>query len=228
MKIQVWFIDTQKDFINDGGALQVPGAPTIVENLKRLNEASKRITRVFTQDLHHETDVELSKTPDFKTTFPPHCISGTSGCHIIEEINPKEYFNMSRFTRLEDLLKDDRCEYILQYQDYVFDKNIFSTFDGNPNAKVFVEATAPDIIFVCGVAGDVCVKAVVEALDDLNCGDSNMKIKIAVVMDAVKSLNEVEARKYFEMLEKEGTIQLVDTNYVVNFLKMTDGIGDDL
>lgn len=239
MKVQIFFVDCQRDFINDGGALQVPGAPTIVENLKKLHAAAKEdVTRVFTQDTHVDTDVEISETPDFKTTFPPHCLINTDGVEFLDEIKPSkpyeknntaQYFGYTM--RLEDLLKNDLSEHVLEGQDFVFNKHIFSTFDGNPNAKVFVEATKPDIIFICGVAGDVCVKAVVESLDDLNIERYRLgkkEFKIAVVKDAIKSLNEAEANNYFSHLEKEGYIFLVDTDYVVKFLDMVEGIGDNL
>jgi nicotinamidase/pyrazinamidase len=227
MKIQIWFVDTQNDFINDGGKLQVPGAPGIVDNLKKLNAAAKDdVIRVFTQDCHIEADPELSKTPDFKTTFPPHCIIGTDGIEILDEIRPMKPQYFGYMMRLDDLLKKDLSEHVLENQDFVFNKNIFSTFDGNPNAAIFVKATAPDIIFVCGVAGDVCVKAVVEGLNALNLAKKEMKI--AVVMDAIKSLNEENAKKYFEQLEKEGHIQLVNTDFVLKFLEMVYGIGEEL
>jgi len=231
MKIQLWVIDCQKDFINDGGALQVPGAPGIVENLKKLNTAAKDdVIRVFTQDCHMNNDAELSSTPDFKTTFPPHCLAFTNGVEILDEIMPKQpqYFGYSM--DLEDLLKNDMSEKLLEAQNYILNKNVFSTFDGNPNAATFVKETAPDIIFVCGVAGDVCVKAVVESLDALNIErfhSYEKEIKIAVITDAVKSLNESVANTYFGKLEEEGYIQLVNTDHVLTFLEMVNGIGDE-
>jgi nicotinamidase/pyrazinamidase len=232
MKVQIFFIDCQKDFINDGGALQVPGAPGIVENLKKLNAAAKDdVIRVFTQDYHMDNDVELSSTPNFKTTFPPHCMADTEGVRILNEIMPKQPQYFGYMMRLEDLLKSDFSVNVLEAQDYIFTKNIFSIFDGNPNAAVFVKATAPDIIFVCGVAGDVCVKAVVESLEALNIERFRLaekEIKIAVVTDAVKSLNESVANTYFGKLEEEGYIQLVNTDYVLKFLEMVEGIGDSL
>ncbi|MHC4061694.1 MAG: cysteine hydrolase family protein, partial [Planctomycetota bacterium] len=76
-----WDVDTQFDFLKPEGRLYVPGAAKIIEPISR--------TRVFalengysiiaSMDWHSLEDEEISTTPDFKETFPPHCMAFESG-----------------------------------------------------------------------------------------------------------------------------------------------------
>lgn len=67
-------VDTQIDFMYPAGALYVPGAETILENIAALNRyaASKNIPVISTVDAHSEDD------PEFKI-WPHHCVAGTVG-----------------------------------------------------------------------------------------------------------------------------------------------------
>ena len=51
-----WNVDTQYDFMNPDGALYVPGAETILPNLKSLQEIATKldIPIVHTKDWHDE------------------------------------------------------------------------------------------------------------------------------------------------------------------------------
>ena len=67
-------IDTQHDFLLPGGALYVPGAETIIDNVARLNHyaADHGIALISTADAHTPNDPEFAH-------YPPHCIAGTPG-----------------------------------------------------------------------------------------------------------------------------------------------------
>src|SRR5258708_5322609 len=67
-------IDTQLDFLYPAGALYVPGAERIVDQVAALNRyaASHGIPVVSTVDAHAENDPEFAE-------WPPHCVAGTAG-----------------------------------------------------------------------------------------------------------------------------------------------------
>ena len=76
-----WDVDTQVDFMVPGGKLYVPDAAAITANLDRLTRHARErgIPRVASVDDHTLFDPEISDTPDFRETFPPHCLHGTDG-----------------------------------------------------------------------------------------------------------------------------------------------------
>jgi nicotinamidase/pyrazinamidase len=74
MKTVFFDVDTQLDFVYPAGALYVPGAENIVENLTKLTRyaAEKGYPIIATMDAHSEDD------PEFKV-WKPHCVVGTVG-----------------------------------------------------------------------------------------------------------------------------------------------------
>ena len=82
-----WDVDTQHDFMDASGKLYVPDAESIKPNLKRLTDyAHERGIRIIaTADDHEPGHRELSSTPDFRETFPEHCMRGTPGAAKIAE-----------------------------------------------------------------------------------------------------------------------------------------------
>jgi len=235
MNVQIWFVDTQRDFINEDGVLPVPNAPEILENLANLRDVATRfgVRCVYTQDLHAMDDAELSDNPDFKETFPPHCIGGTLGSMFVDEVGVYQFAGAKILDAKDDLAKIamevENLDDFLN-RDIILTKQIFSTFDGNKNAETYLELTRPDVVFVCGVAGDVCVKAVIEGLLRMNrlLEDLDDKpMKIGIVTDAIKSLDE----KNFQTFKMQTTLDnseahLVTTGFVNNFLAIVDGLGD--
>ena len=79
-------IDTQKDFMEKGGALYINSSEEIKENLKKLTEfaVKKKIMILCSVDAHTENDPEFSK-------FPPHCIGGKEGYEKIDETKVEKF-----------------------------------------------------------------------------------------------------------------------------------------
>ncbi|MHB1562160.1 MAG: isochorismatase family protein, partial [Isosphaeraceae bacterium] len=73
-------IDTQRDFLEESGALYVPDSRAIVANLGRLSRTAKdaEIPVIATACCHLPDDPELSQ-------FPSHCMAGTDGQRRIPE-----------------------------------------------------------------------------------------------------------------------------------------------
>src|SRR5438045_8398512 len=86
-RVIFWDVDTQYDFMKADGKLYVPDAEQLIPNLRKLTDYAHGhgIRIVASADDHVGEDVEISATPDWKATFPPHCLRGTSGQRKIAE-----------------------------------------------------------------------------------------------------------------------------------------------
>src|SRR5437764_33053 len=75
------------DCVHAGGKLAVPGAEDVVPAMARLVEwaRSEGIPHVASADDHELNDAEISDEPDYRTTYPPHCLRGTYGAAKIAE-----------------------------------------------------------------------------------------------------------------------------------------------
>ncbi len=154
----LWDVDTQVDFMEPSGKLYVPGAAEIVPAVGRLVEAARTagLVHVASADDHELTDPELSATPDFESTFPPHCLRGTRGAQKIPETEQRDPLPLSLVPFPPGLvaqLAGGRRELLLL-------KKSFDVFT-NPNAEPLLAALDPDEIVVFGVATDVCDDAAV-------------------------------------------------------------------
>ena len=69
------------------GKLYVPGAEETIPAMKLLVDAARTagIVHVAEVDDHELTDDEISDTPDYRTTYPAHCLRGTNGARKIPE-----------------------------------------------------------------------------------------------------------------------------------------------
>jgi nicotinamidase-related amidase len=76
-------VDMQNDFVKAKGNLAVPAAGSTVPGIKKLLELARKanVHIVYTQDTQVEDD------PEFKI-WPAHCIRGSWGWEIIDELKP--------------------------------------------------------------------------------------------------------------------------------------------
>src|ERR671934_639800 len=93
----VWDVDTQVDFMLPDGKLYVPGAEETAPAMARLVAAAReaRIVHVASADDHELTDPEISDSPDFANTYPPHCLRGTRGAEKIIETKQRDPLPLS-------------------------------------------------------------------------------------------------------------------------------------
>jgi nicotinamidase/pyrazinamidase len=154
MSVVFWDVDTQVDFMRPEGKLYVPGAVEIGPALAELTRAAARpgIVRVASVCDHVPEDDEISDTPDFRSTFPPHCLRGTPGQAKVPETalaDPLVVPNRPEDpARLASRLARHAGEVLIE-------KNHFDVFT-NPNTSAVLDTLAPDTIVVYGVAQDVC------------------------------------------------------------------------
>ena len=179
-KTLFWNVDTQEDFIDQSGKLYVQGAEEIRPVLKQITDFAKSegIRVVNTCDYHHINSNELSSAPDFETSFPQHCLAGSSGAEFISETLPESPILIDWDLEIAIYAEFDNPE---RFRNIVIRKDAFDVFIGNPYTDKIVQILQPDQVFVYGVSTNVCVdKAVI--------GLSERGIKVFVFEDAIKEL----------------------------------------
>jgi nicotinamidase/pyrazinamidase len=152
----LWDVDTQVDFVLPHGKLYVPGSEVAASAMARLVDAARTsgIPHIASADDHELTDAEISETPDFQSTYPPHCLRGTPGAERVPE------------TRQVDpvpLGLTDVPERWLEGREFLLLKKHFDVFT-NPNTDVLLRLLAPDEVVLFGVATDVCDDAAIRGL----------------------------------------------------------------
>jgi len=156
-----WDVDTQVDFMMPDGRLYVPDAETVIPNLERLTRAARDhgIPVIASADDHSPDDPELSDDPDFKTTYPPHCLQGTEGQRKIAATSHDGLVEIDQ----EPLTAEDLVAKLQPARAALLLKTRFDVFS-NPNAGRVFELLHPEHIVLYGVALDVCVEHAVEGL----------------------------------------------------------------
>jgi nicotinamidase/pyrazinamidase len=155
-KALLWDVDTQVDFIRVDGKLAVPDAESALPAMARLVAAARAagVPHVASADDHELSDAEISAQPDFRTTYPPHCLRGTRGAEKVPETQQVDPVPLA-LTEVPDLWLSGR-EYLLL-------KKSFDVFT-NPHADRLLRLLDPDEVIVFGVASDVCNDAAVRGL----------------------------------------------------------------
>jgi nicotinamidase/pyrazinamidase len=191
-----WDVDTQADFMLPGGKLYVPGAEKLIPNLKRLTDAARQ-GRVF---IIGDACTHTPDDPEF-AQFAPHCIRGTPGAEIIPETRTEKVLFVPN--RASAAIPANLSE----FQQVILEKQTLDVFD-NPNTEKilgrvsgFTDADAE--IFVFGVVTEYCVRLAAKGL--LNRGR-----RVALVHDAIETLNAEDGRKTIEELTSMGA-RLVTT-----------------
>jgi nicotinamidase/pyrazinamidase len=176
----LWDVDTQVDFMLPHGKLYVRGAEETVPAMQRLVEATRAagVVHVASADDHELTDAEISDTPDFATTYPPHCLRGTRGARKIPETEQDDPVPIT----LERL-----PERYLAGREFLLLKKSFDAFT-NPNTDRLLEHLDPDEIIVFGVATDVCDDAAIR-------GFLERGLRVRFVEDAARGLDEGRVTK---------------------------------
>jgi nicotinamidase/pyrazinamidase len=183
VKRLLWDVDTQVDFIDADGKLAVPNAETVVPGMARLVEWARRegIPHVASADDHELTDPEISETPDYTETFPPHCLRGTHGADKIAETEQQDPVPLGSTTVPERWLRG---------REFLLHKKHFDVFT-NPNAELLLEHFKPDEVVLFGVATDICNDAAIKGLrkrgydvtfvEDASCGIDDERSQACIV-----------------------------------------------
>jgi nicotinamidase/pyrazinamidase len=201
-----WDVDTQVDFMVPGGKLYVPDAAAITANLDRLTRHARErgIPRVASVDDHTLFDPEISDTPDFRETFPPHCLHGTDGQKKIPATamaSPVVVPNRPEDPdALRARLRGHRGEILIE-------KSRFDVFT-NPNTGAVLDLLAPATIVVYGVAQDVCDAHAIRGF--LERGGAS----VVFVEDAARPIDAGRGRELLEEWRRQG-VRVIRTGDVL-------------
>ena len=180
-KLIFWDVDTQFDFMKPEGTLYVPGAETIIEEVSEVRKIALQngYSIIADIDWHSPGNEEISESPDFDKTFPPHCMAGSPGSERLGYLGdvPIEYVEINKMPSktLKKLVEKDQFHIVIR-------KESVDAFD-NPNTDELVELAGPKAVVVFGVALDFCVKYVLQGLA------KHDGIKRILLRDVVKGLN---------------------------------------
>ncbi|MGA2092554.1 MAG: cysteine hydrolase family protein [Sedimentisphaerales bacterium] len=191
-----WDMDTQYDLMRPEGRLYVPGAEGIIENVSKARRFALEngYSIIAVADWHKEGNKEISKKPDFKTSFPAHCMAGTPGSERVGYLGELPIDVVPNEKMSEDKLREllDRKQFHI-----VVRKEELEMFS-NPNMAAIVEFLQPKKAVVFGVALDLCVQQAIEGLSEVG------SIKLYLLRDAVKTLGLKGDEAVLEEFRKKG------------------------
>ena len=171
-------VDVQNDFC-EGGSLAVPGGAAVAGAISEYLDAhhTEFDHVVATQDWHIDPGSHFSDTPDYKDSWPRHCVAGTRGAELHPDLDTEyvdAYFRKGQFAAaysgFEGLLAPEDAVPTGERQP-----------GGLPGAQAGLETDDDAIglddwlqshdvedVVVVGIATDYCVKAT--ALDAVQAG----------------------------------------------------------
>src|SRR3954453_12470522 len=203
----LWDVDTQVDFMLPDGKLYVAGAEETAPAMARLVAAARDagLVHVASGVDHERTDPEIEAEPDFRSTFPPHCLRGTRGAQKVPETEQDDPLPLSLVpfppALLERLVAGRRGLLLL--------KKSFDVFT-NPNAEPLLAALDPDEVILFGVATDICNNAAILGL--LQRGR-----RVRFVEDAARGLDEARVATCLANWRERG-VELTTTGEVLDSL----------
>jgi len=202
-----WDVDTQVDFMHPDGKLYVPEAESLIPNLKRLTDHAHAhgIRIVASADDHVSGHRELSAAPDFRQTFPEHCMRGTRGQAKIPETRLREPLVVEPDPESPAIVADRVRSHP---GDILFHKHWFDVFT-NPNVEPVLDVLDPQHIVLYGVAQDVCDRYAIEGLLA-----RRPLTRLYAVRDAMKPIDRDAGERLLRQWSDQG-VTIVDTNDVV-------------
>jgi nicotinamidase/pyrazinamidase len=136
-------VDVQNDFC-EGGALAVAGGAAVAARITDLLVEHDYAHVVATKDRHIDPGDHFSDNPDYKDSWPRHCVVGTPGADFHPALNPvtieavfhKGHYSAA-YSGFEGLLSDD----------------------GTTTLEAWLRERGVDAVDIAGIATDYCVKA---------------------------------------------------------------------
>jgi nicotinamidase-related amidase len=126
-KTAVVIVDMQNDFVKEGGNLLIPDAVKSIKNINTLLDKARDdgVHVAYTQDTHTENDKEFK-------IWPKHCIEGSWGWHIVDELKPKD-------------------------EDLVIQKNRYDGFYGSNLEHYLTHVWDVENLVIMGTVANICV-----------------------------------------------------------------------
>ena len=138
-----WDVDTQHDFVMPEGKLYVQGAEALLPRLQALTGFARErgIPILGSVDHHSLDDPEISNQPDFRETYPPHCLVGTPGQEKVPATQPRNPLWIDSRPEDKEALKKRVKEHLARGGEVIFRKQRFDVFS-NPNVDTVLDVVA--------------------------------------------------------------------------------------
>ncbi len=175
-------VDVQNDFC-DGGSLAVSGGADVAGAISEYVDAhhGEFDHVVATQDWHIDPGEHFSDTPDFKDSWPPHCVAGTPGAELHPDLDTEyiqAYFQKGQFSAaysgFEGLLAPEDAVPTGERQPGALpgpaDAERFAPDEDAIGLDDWLQSHDVEDVVVVGIATDYCVMAT--ALDAVQAGYS--------------------------------------------------------
>ena len=134
-------VDVQNDFC-EGGSLAVTGGARVARAISELLKNHDYAHVVATKDYHIDPGEHFSDHPDFKVSWPRHCVAGTDGADFYPEFDPGA---------VEAVFH--KGQYAAAYSGFE------GTTDDGTSLADWLTARGVDEVDVVGIATDYCVRA---------------------------------------------------------------------
>ncbi|WP_425538612.1 isochorismatase family protein [Microaceticoccus formicicus] len=124
-------IDMQNDFIQEGAPIECPNGKKLIPVIQDLKKwaHSLKIPVFYTQEEHRFQKIDFGL--ELIRSEPEHCVEGTKGVEIVEELKPKD-------------------------DEYVIKKRRYSGYYLT-DLEILMRAFDRDCLIITGVATNVCV-----------------------------------------------------------------------
>ncbi|GAA3295660.1 nicotinamidase [Arthrobacter citreus] len=199
-------VDVQNDFC-EGGSLAVPGGTDTASEITDYIETTLGRYDVIaaTQDWHIEPGPHFSDTPDYKDSWPVHCVAGSTGASLHPDLDAE---HIDAFFR--------KGQYEAAYSGF---EGVLAPEDEVPTGDLDAAAVPPDPaetvslddwlrendveeVVIVGLAADYCVRAT--ALDAIAAGYDTY-----VIPDLCRGIDRAGTRAALAELEDAG-VELLD------------------
>ncbi|CAN7302017.1 MULTISPECIES: isochorismatase family protein [Pseudarthrobacter] len=175
-------VDVQNDFC-EGGSLAVSGGADVAGAISEYVDAhhGEFDHIVATQDWHIDPGEHFSDMPDFKDSWPPHCVAGTPGAELHPDLDTEyiqAYFQKGQFSAaysgFEGLLAPEDAVPTGERQPGALpgpaDAGRFAPDEDAIGLDDWLQSHDVEDVVVVGIATDYCVMAT--ALDAVQAGYS--------------------------------------------------------
>ncbi|MGN6441353.1 MAG: isochorismatase family protein [Arthrobacter sp.] len=170
-------VDVQNDFC-EGGSLAVPGGAAVAGAISEYLDAHHREFDyvVATQDWHIDPGSHFSETPDYKDSWPRHCVAGTRGADLHPDLDTEyvdAYFRKGQFAAaysgFEGLLApEDAVPTGERQAGGLPGAGALESDEDAIGLDDWLQSHDVEDLVVVGIATDYCVKAT--ALDAVQAG----------------------------------------------------------
>ncbi len=170
-------VDVQNDFC-EGGSLAVDGGAAVAGAISEYVDAhhSEFDHIVATQDWHIDPGGHFSDTPDFKDSWPAHCVAGTRGADLHPDLDTEyieAYFRKGQYAAaysgFEGLLAPEDAVPTGERQAGA-DTDALGPDGDAVGLDDWLQSHDVEDVVVVGIATDYCVKAT--SLDAVQAGYS--------------------------------------------------------